>query len=188
MIKSDQFLRRIFAVLCVFVLVLSVHSLHAAPPDAEILPPGYRPVPPGVHALVGAKGFIKPGQVLDNATIIIRDGFIESVAKDAAPPADARVWDMKGLNIYAGFIDPYLVLSRKSAKSDKSSADDEPESAATDNLRSGGGINFYGAPAQEREPGDNTGPGYEVARIVPERRMAQTFSPDPKALEKLREL
>src|SRR5579864_2017398 len=77
---------------------------------ADILPPGNRAVPLGIHALVGGKVFVKPGEVLDPATILIRDGLIEKVGTNISVPADARVWDMKGLTIYAGFIDPYLTL------------------------------------------------------------------------------
>src|SRR5580658_10507130 len=84
-----------------------------AAPASEILPPGFRPVPPGVHALVGARVVIKPGETLTNATIVIRDGFIQSVGEKIALPADARVWDMKGLTVYAGFIDAYLSLAAK---------------------------------------------------------------------------
>ena len=58
---------------------------------AELLPPGFRPAPLGVHALVGGKVVIKPGEVLENGTIEIHDGLIKAVGKDAAPPADARL-------------------------------------------------------------------------------------------------
>src|SRR5580658_5504768 len=81
---------------------------------ADILPPGNRAVPPGVHALVGGKVVVKPGEVLDSATVLLRDGLIEAVGTNVTAPADARVWDMKGLTIYAGFIDPYLTLSSNS--------------------------------------------------------------------------
>src|SRR5882757_8136575 len=77
---------------------------------SDILPPGFRPLPLGVHALVGGKVVTKPGEVIEGGAIIIRDGFIKAVGRDIAPPPDARLWDMKGLTIYAGFIDPYLVL------------------------------------------------------------------------------
>ena len=30
------------------------------------------------------------------------------------PPTDARIWDVKGLTIYAGFIEPYLVTGTNS--------------------------------------------------------------------------
>ena len=54
---------------------------------ADILPPGNRAVPPGVHALVGGKVVVKPGQVLDSATVLLRDGLIEAVgANVTAPP------------------------------------------------------------------------------------------------------
>src|SRR5439155_9697547 len=53
---------------------------------AELLPPGFRPLPLGVHALAGGKVVIKPGEVLEHATIVIRDGFITAVGPEAAPP------------------------------------------------------------------------------------------------------
>ncbi|HKI71406.1 MAG TPA: hypothetical protein VKA81_03445, partial [Verrucomicrobiae bacterium] len=45
---------------------------------ADILPPGHRPTPPGVHALAGGKVVVKPDEVIDGATIVIRDGFIQA--------------------------------------------------------------------------------------------------------------
>jgi hypothetical protein len=57
---------------------LACLALHGAA-RADILPPGNRAVPPGVHALVGGKVVVKPGQVLDSATVLIRDGLIEKV-------------------------------------------------------------------------------------------------------------
>src|SRR5689334_11016975 len=76
---------------------------------AELLPPGFRPQPLGVHALVGGDIVVKPGQVIQGGTIVLRDGIIKAVGKEVTPPPDARIWDMKGMTIYAGFIDPYLV-------------------------------------------------------------------------------
>ncbi len=38
---------------------------------------------------------------------MIRDGLIAEIALDAKPPADARVWDLAGKTVYAGFIDAY---------------------------------------------------------------------------------
>src|SRR5437667_10505390 len=76
--------------------------------SAELLPPGFRPLPLGVHALAGGKVVVKPGEVLEHATIVVRDGFIQAVGPEVAPPADARVWDRKGRTICAGFVDPSL--------------------------------------------------------------------------------
>src|SRR5262249_51162836 len=95
--------------LVVFLCILQSTPWQCALHAAELLPPGFRPLPLGMHALVGGKVVIKPGEVLENATVLIRDGLIQAVGKEVTPPADARVWDMKGTTIYAGFIDTYLV-------------------------------------------------------------------------------
>jgi imidazolonepropionase-like amidohydrolase len=63
----------------------------------------------GYHALVGARVVTAPGQVMDNATIVIRDGLIRSVGRGDAP-AGARVWDLSGLTVYPGFIDAHADL------------------------------------------------------------------------------
>ncbi len=155
----------------------------AAPlPASDLLPPGFRPLPLGIHALVGGRVVIKPGEVLDEGTIVIRDGFIKAVGKDMPPPADARIWDMKGMTIYAGFIDPYLVLSATNSPAATSYV--EPVSVA--NLTSGG-IKFYGAPGAQTDMG-NPGPGEAVARITPEYRAVRDYSPKDKTLAPLRAL
>ncbi len=66
---------------------------------------GLRDNTTGYHALVGARVVTAPGQVLNNATIVVRNGVIAAVGAGMAPPAGARVWDLKGLTIYPGFID-----------------------------------------------------------------------------------
>src|SRR5580765_6156004 len=65
------------------VLFLPFPRAAGTPSSGEILPPGFRPQPVGVHALVGGKVVTKPGETLDGATIVIRDGYIEAVGKDA---------------------------------------------------------------------------------------------------------
>jgi imidazolonepropionase-like amidohydrolase len=143
---------------------------------AEILPPGNRAVPLGVHALVGGKVVVKPGLVLDSATVLIRDGLIEKVGADVTAPADARVWDMKGLTIYAGFIDPYLSLGTNAPGRGATNNDDE--------LRAG---RFFGLPVDALDPGA-PGPSAQLSTVTPEHRMVEGISPDPKALQSLREL
>ena len=64
----------------------------------------------GFHALVGARVVTAPGQVLDGATIVIRNGLIQRVGSNMQPPAGARVWDLDGLTIYPGFIDAHADL------------------------------------------------------------------------------
>ncbi|HUF71086.1 MAG TPA: amidohydrolase family protein [Longimicrobiales bacterium] len=65
---------------------------------------------PGVHALAGARIIVAPGRVLENATLVVRNGIIESVGTSVNVPADARVWDMRGLTLYPGFIDAHADL------------------------------------------------------------------------------
>jgi imidazolonepropionase-like amidohydrolase len=71
---------------------------------------GLRANATGYHALVGARVVTAPGQVLDNATVVIRNGLITAVGAGLAAPAGARVWDLKGLTIYPGFIDAHADL------------------------------------------------------------------------------
>jgi len=68
----------------------------------------------GYHALVGARVVTAPGRTLDNATIVIRNGLIQSVQAGGAPPAGARVWDLAGYTVYPGFIDAHAELGRDS--------------------------------------------------------------------------
>ncbi len=71
---------------------------------------GLRDNGPGFHALVGARVYTGPGQVLDSATVVIRNGVITAVGRNLRAPAGARVWDMKGQIIYPGFIDAHADL------------------------------------------------------------------------------
>jgi imidazolonepropionase-like amidohydrolase len=163
---------------CLLIFALSTFHVARA---SDILPPGFRPLPVGVHALVGGKVVVKPGEVIDGATIVIRDGLIQAAGKDAAVPPDARVWDMKGLTIYAGFIDPYLNFGTNSPLENSES---EPATAST---LTAGGVNFYGVPGQRTDHG-NPGPGYEIAKITPDYRAVRDYSPREKTLAPLREL
>ncbi|MDX1579885.1 MAG: hypothetical protein R3266_15485, partial [Gemmatimonadota bacterium] len=66
---------------------------------------GIRDNATGYHALIGARVVTRPGQVIDEATIVIRDGLIRSVEANGQAPDGARVWDLSGHTVYPGFID-----------------------------------------------------------------------------------
>ncbi len=149
---------------------------------AEFRAPGFRPLPPGVHALIGGRVVLQPGEALDSATVILRDGLIQAVGTNAAVPDDARVWDMKGLTIYAGFIEPYLVLDATNAPVSTSDTMPISQTALTS-----GGLKFYGAPGAKTDSG-RPGPGYALGSITPDFRAARIFSPRDKAFAPLREL
>ena len=92
------------------VVCLALASACAAQLRSGVGPEaGIRARTPAIHAIVGARVVPRPGQVLDSATVVLRDGRIEAVgASDRVqPPADARLWDGAGRTIYAGLIEPY---------------------------------------------------------------------------------
>lgn len=90
--------------------VLAAGSLQAQQASRTEPVAGLRGNSTGFHALVGARVVTAPGQVLDNATIVIRNGVVTAVGAGAAAPAGARVWDLKGLTVYPGFIDAHADL------------------------------------------------------------------------------
>jgi N-acetylglucosamine-6-phosphate deacetylase len=94
-----------------FSLLTSLYLLLAA--SASAAPPGTRPAEglrentPAVHALVGARIVAAPGRVIEEGTLVLRDGVIEAVGEEVSPPADARIWDCKGKTLYPGLIDAF---------------------------------------------------------------------------------
>jgi len=164
------------------LLVLPFNLLAGSLSASDVLPPGFRPLPLGAHALVGGRVVTRPGEVLEGGTVVIRDGLIQAVGKDIAPPADARIWDMKGATIYAGFIDPCLPLA---------TTNPAPPSAPVENTSGASltsqGLRFFGAPGAQPDMG-NPGPGYAVAGITPDRRALRDYSPKHKTLAPLRAL
>ncbi|MGP1309765.1 MAG: amidohydrolase family protein, partial [Phycisphaerales bacterium] len=73
----------------------------------------------GWHALTGATVIVEPGTTIENATVIVRDGVIESVRAGGLAPEGARVWECDGLTIYPGLIDAYVpVDAPKPAEND----------------------------------------------------------------------
>jgi imidazolonepropionase-like amidohydrolase len=60
-----------------------------------------------VYALVGGRVMTVSGRVIDNGTVVLRDGLIEAVGAGAAVPTDARVIDVKGLIVTPGLVDGF---------------------------------------------------------------------------------
>src|SRR3954470_4566736 len=178
---SKRFLGRAFLYALLASALLSASYLSIGL-TAELLPPGFRPLPVGVHALRGGNVVIKPGESLTNATIVIRDGIISAVGANVAIPEDARIWEMKGHTIYAGFIESYWQPG--ATNSPVTTSDTEPAGQGN-NLRAG--VQFFGAPNAQTDMG-NVGPGSQIAKIASERRTAKDYSPNEKALTPMREL
>lgn len=83
-----------------------------APAQSAAHPPanGMRAADLRAHALTGATVVTAPGERLEKATIVVRDGLIDAVGVDIAIPPDARLWPADDLVIYAGFIDAALLI------------------------------------------------------------------------------
>lgn len=167
-----------------FYFLLGVHLTLSA---TEFAAPGFRPRPPGTHALVNARVFSKPDTVFSNATILIQDGLILAVGPNLTVPNDARVWDLRGLTVYPGLVDPYLPSGSTNLPiNTRGSEAESPNSQA--GLRSGAGApSFFGVTGQETDPG-SPGAGHGLTDLTPEFRIATAYTPDPKELEGLREL
>ena len=82
-------------------LVAALAAAAAAPALAER---------PRVHALTGATVVAAPGELLEGATIVLRDGLIEAVGTDVRVPPDAEEIDAEGRFVYPGLIDAHSDL------------------------------------------------------------------------------
>jgi imidazolonepropionase-like amidohydrolase len=72
---------------------------------ALALPAGAFAQQADTHAIVGARVLTVSGASWERATIVMRDGLIEAVGPDAAPPPGARVLDGTGLVVTPGLVD-----------------------------------------------------------------------------------
>ncbi|MHC4106844.1 MAG: amidohydrolase family protein, partial [Planctomycetota bacterium] len=71
---------------------------------------GIRPADVRTHAIVNTTVVAAPGRTLENATIVIRDGIVESVGETVVVPPEARVWSGEGLTVYPGLIDAAVLI------------------------------------------------------------------------------
>lgn len=88
----------------VFGLLASVAFGQGAPPN------GIRPSDVRHDALIHCRLVAEPGSVLEDSTIVMKDGWIVAAGPSATTvvPAGATIHDCTGLVAYAGFIEPYL--------------------------------------------------------------------------------
>ncbi|MDZ4402458.1 amidohydrolase family protein [Prosthecobacter sp.] len=138
-------------------------------------PPGLRPLEASSHALVGARVVTSPGKELEKGTIILREGRIVAVGAKVDVPKDARVHDMTGTTIYAGFIDAHVSF----AKSTRNAPEEGGPPVEEGVLTSGAAAPFLGVNSAAGGPGAKS-------VVTPERRMAREHAPSQKSLDALR--
>jgi hypothetical protein len=61
--------------------------------------------PRGVYAIRNARVITVSGPTIENGTVVIRDGKIESVGPNVTVPGGAQVIDAQGLWVYPGMFD-----------------------------------------------------------------------------------
>lgn len=154
------------AILCLF---LASNALAQTTPVV-----GIHENTPNVVALKNAKIVVAPGQVLENATLVVRDGYIEAVGVNVAAPADAVSKDLSGKMIYAGFIDLF---------SDYGMPKERPQGRA----QAQPATPFGGQSSPPASP-SVAGPAHWNPAVLAEKNAAEMFSPDEKTAESLRKL
>jgi Imidazolonepropionase and related amidohydrolases len=171
--------RHLASIFSFWCFVVGLFQTALAGHSEELLPPGFRPLPTGTHALIATKVVWKPGEELSNAIILIRNGRIESVGTNIAIPSDARIWQLKGATVYAGFIETYLMPD--GAVAPVSTTDAFPVSHQS---YAAGGSGFFGAPGggTENIPVSSANP-----RIKPQFRSIDSL-PKNESLRALREI
>lgn len=132
---------------------------------------GLREAPPRVAALINARLEIAPGQTIPRGCLVIRDGLIEYAGPGPAISADARVYDLNGQTVYAGFIDAH---SHFGLPEKWQPAPPRPEKKGRK----------MPPPPQEKP----TGAGSWNPLVTPEREAARAIEPDEKTARKWRAL
>ena len=153
---------RLAILAAVLLLAASPLPSHAADDLLPNLPPAVR-----VHALTHARIIPAPGEVLEDATLVLRDGRIEALGKGIVVPPDALTWDLSGKTIYAGLIDPFTSLGVPGAP--RRSDDDEAE------------LGRRRPRPQAPEP--VAGAAHDNPRVHPETRAADLLKLDDKTLK-----
>lgn len=133
---------------------------------------GLREINPRVHALINARLEIAPGQTVARGCLVVRDGLIAAAGADVQPPSDARVWDLGGQTVYAGFIDAH---SHFGLPEKMQPAPLRPEKRSRKNP----------PPRDESTP---PGTGSWNPLVTPEREAARAIQPDEKTAGKWRAL
>ena len=95
-----------------FLSILSILTAQVGPAKA------LHRNPPRAWALTNATIYAAPGKIIEDGTVVMRDGIITAVGAKVKIPKQATIIDMDGKHIYAGFIESWLDV--KTVKKDTS--------------------------------------------------------------------
>ncbi|MBW3566134.1 MAG: amidohydrolase family protein [Acidobacteria bacterium] len=99
-----------------FVTALLLVSASATAQTSTSREEGLRRVYPASVALTNARIVVSPGQVIENGTLIVRDGRVEAVGSGARVPGDLVAIDLEGATVMPGFVDPYTEYGLSNVK------------------------------------------------------------------------
>jgi imidazolonepropionase-like amidohydrolase len=91
-----------------------------------------------VYAITNAQVITVSGPSLSRATVVVRDGLIESIGENVKVPADARIIDGAGLTVYPGLFDTYSslgIVERPPQQGQQTQAQNQSNSNFADGLR-----------------------------------------------------
>ncbi len=154
--------RSLFVVSCALLLVLQTP---AAAQD-EV------PDVTRTFAIENARVVQAPGQVIERATIIVRDGLIAEIGPDVAIPFDARRIAADSLTVYAGFIDGLSYAGVEEPNTDENGDVEHPGNPPNDRA----GIQPQRMARDHLDPSDSDIEalreiGFTSAHVVPEGKM-----------------
>jgi imidazolonepropionase-like amidohydrolase len=89
---------------------------------------------PRLFAIKDARVVVEPGTTLDRATVVVRDGLIETVGREVPLPAGAIVVDGTGKTLYAGFLDALATWGYDPALRRSEAGPPAPEDLASEAL------------------------------------------------------
>lgn len=145
----------------------AIGGLSAAPPQGVTPVEGIRDNTPGLIALTHARLVIKPGSIVEDGMLVMRDGVIVSAGASGDVPAGALAIDLGGKTVFAGFIDADSTYAQV--------ADPAPASTPP-------------AVAVPYTPTPQQGSRHWNNKVRSERDLSQQLQPDPKKAEALRKL
>ncbi len=114
---------RVLAPLALLLLLVPAEPLPAAQLSSrQVADRG-----PRTHAIVGGMVHVGDGAVMDNATLVMRDGLIVEVGADAVAPPGAAVLDAAGKHVFPGLVDTFGNLGLQGDQAPESGPSRGPE-------------------------------------------------------------